>query len=466
MARPCNETVFFLVAFLLLLPVGVSCIQDPPHGGQVSLDKNEIGTESNLSTGDFELTRIDFNCTYYATFQSHNQKVIQNDNGIFLTYLVDYEDEAPWPGNWSLLRSIDGGKSFQTIYRSPTVGSKTACLETDEDNNILALCSDESDPKYPFLFFRFLAERNYTDPEISRIDFAASGKYAMAYDGTTGKAFVFNHYGKLFMMNATDGRYIRRRQVVDFSGDNATTQYPHLFMDETGVLHHAWTTQHKGEYLYWDIHYIYSPDRGETWHRADGKLLKTPIIPDDTGPATQIILPDEYEYHTWLSNMVVKNGKVHFAYLAQTPEPRQHYVRLDSETGVIDRRIQPSWSGGNISIRGLDGFFVTGPGSAPLYYISLVDWRYVGVLVSHDNGETWEDLGRSPELPHSIYSIGGFRQVTDDDFLIGSFTNQYGTRGDPYFFRVKVQEAGILLAEIIGASICLSIGWLLPWRRD
>jgi len=102
-----------------------------------SLSQDPLGQHTLLGDGDdpaFELTPIDTNCTYYATFQSHNQKVVQNANGIFMTYLLDYTDVAPWPGTWRLVRSTDGGTTFQVVYTSPLVGSKTACIETDEDN--------------------------------------------------------------------------------------------------------------------------------------------------------------------------------------------------------------------------------------------------------------------------------------------------------------------------------------------
>ena len=38
-------------------------------------------------------------CHMYATFQSHNQKVVQNRNGVFLSYISRY-DESAEPGRW------------------------------------------------------------------------------------------------------------------------------------------------------------------------------------------------------------------------------------------------------------------------------------------------------------------------------------------------------------------------------
>jgi len=421
-----------------------------------------VGSAASGNLSEVQLIRVDENCTYYATFQSHNQKVLQNENGIFLTYLVDYEDVAPWPGYWRLMRSTDGGQTFEEVYTSSIVGSKAACIETDQASNVYALCGNGSDRNRPFLIFRFSAERNYTDPEIWRLNNAESGKYCMFY--YRGKLFIFNHYGKMLVMNATDGRLLRWKQVVEPMGGYAQTQYPHLFVDEDGTLHHAWTTQKIGEYLYWDIHYAQSRNGGKSWQRADGTRLYCPIKPDNSGKADEIVLPDEFEYHTWLSNMIVKNGKVHFAYLAQTPQAREEYVRIDLGTGRIDKRAQ-GWSGETISIMGLDGFFATGPGTSPLYFVGRTNSSRIGVIVSYDNGDTWHDWAVSGPVPNNIYSIGGFREITTDDCLIGSFTNQYGKRGDPYFFKVKVAEGPLPLGAILvfgfvgGSSLSRITAW-------
>ena len=439
---------------LSIPPAVVSRIVAP--FGQPRLQEAEDGSS-------FELTQIDSNCTYYATFQSHNQKVVQNDNGIFMTYLVDYKDVAPWPGAWRLVRSTDGGSTFQVVYTSPMVGSKAPCIETDGDDNILAVCADETDPMGPFLFHRFLASNEYKDPQITKINQAASGKYSMMY--ASGKVYLFNHYGKLFTINATSGRLISWKQVVEFSGQNATTQYPHVFIEQGGRLHHAWTTNHKEKYLYWDIHYTSSPDEGASWYKADGSRLYCPILPDQSGKADQIILPDEFEVHTWLSNMIAKNGKVHFAYLAQTTPPRQHYVRIDLASGQIDDRIFPEWRGETISIMSLDGFFATGPGTSPLYYIGRANQTHIGALVSHDNGNSWHDLALSAPIANGIYSVGGCRFITQDDYIIGSFTSQYGSRGDPYFFKINVDEGGMAWLPAIVLVAVLGPGSLVRFRE-
>src|SRR5262245_46659576 len=58
----------------------------------------------------FDVVKVDDVVTAYATFQSHLQKVVENQYGIFMTYIYSTEPSAH--GTWRLVRSIDRGKSW------------------------------------------------------------------------------------------------------------------------------------------------------------------------------------------------------------------------------------------------------------------------------------------------------------------------------------------------------------------
>jgi len=383
------------------------------------------------------LTVLERNCHMYATFQSHNQKVVQNRNGIFLSYLTHY-DESTERGRWVLAHSADGGATFRTVHAMDIVGAKPPAIETDGDGNLMVAGEDGSVSDRKIYYFRLLAEENYRRPVTNtRLPCGSLSKFAMEYDAVSGTVYLFNHYGGLYVIDALTGNH-RQVQVMNFKGAVASTQYPLLYLDRDRVLHHAWTTQHMQKYLYWDIHYARSADRGDTWTRADGSLLETPFAPDHSGPADQIILPDEFEAHTWLSSMMPRNGKVHFAYLAQCPEPRQHYVRLDPATGKIDRNVHPRWEAGGLSINNLDGFFASrrDDPSSPLYYVSRANFRHIAALASSDEGETWRAVDSSGRQEGGIYSVGGCREVTPEGYILGTFTLQEGKRGDACFFSI------------------------------
>jgi hypothetical protein len=198
------------------------------------------------------------------------------------------------------------------------------------------------------------------------------------------------------------------------------------------VLHVAWTTSLPDKYLYWDIHYMQSPDGGATWRKMDGAPLTVPVVADDTGPADRISLDDEFEIHTWLSSFAVCGGKAHFLYLAQGQPPRQHYMRYDlaSAKREIDRAA-PTLKGETIELAGLDGFFASGKDR--IYCIGHTPDSRVGCLVSDDNGQTWRDHALSDKVD-AIYALGGCRDVTADGAIIGSFTSNAEATGSRVFF--------------------------------
>jgi hypothetical protein len=70
------------------------------------------------------------------------------------------------------------------------------------------------------------------------------------------------------------------------------------------------------------------------------------------------------------------------------------------------------------------------------------DQGRIAALVSRDRGTTWQDLART-ETPHRPYAIGGYRLVTEDGWLVGTFTEQGATEpataqdSRVMFFRIR-----------------------------
>jgi hypothetical protein len=384
-----------------------------------------------------ELTRVDDEAIGYATFQSHNQKVVSNRHGIFLTHLRT-RNQAYTAQTWRLSRSTDGGQSFATVHEA-THATNPPVIETDDDGNVYLVRVDFSDGSA--YLHRFLADRQFREPIITEIPGAAAGKYAMFLDPQRQQLYFFAHNNS-FHVIGLDGTVHRSLRLLR-PGPNAVLQYPLLSLGRDGTLHAAWTTQKHGKYLYWDIHHMLSSDAGDRWYHLDGTPLTPPVIADQDGGALRITLEDEYDVHTWLSCFLVKGGKIHFMYQAQTKPSRQHYVRYDIASGKRDQHRQPEFRGTSVQIRGLDGFFATRTTSAdsPLYCVGHDQGR-VACLVSKDNGDTWQDYARTEEV-FSLYSLGGCRQTTEDDDIIGTFTDQAGSnlttdrKSKVYFFRIK-----------------------------
>ena len=384
---------------------------------------------------EVRLTVLDAEAAGYATFQSHNQKVASNPRGIFTTHLRS-RNEAFTAQQWRLSRSVDGGAAFETVYESVDATNPPA-IETDAAGNLYLVRSDFVDGSASL--YRFPAGEDFSQPSVSRIPGGSAGKYCMNLDEARGRLYYFTWGRSLFVLGL-DGTVLERHQLT-VDGDNAGAQYPLSFLDPSGVLHAAWTTLQHGVYMYWDIHYMASDDGARSWRRMDGTPLQIPVRVDDTGPTDRVTLDDEFEIHSWLSNLIVKDGKAHFAYAAQAESWRQHYVRYDLATAARDVDLYPTFEGEEIRLASLDGFFASRAAlpEAPLYYVSRAGGR-LGCLASDDNGESWYDYAVSEES-FNAYSIGGARELTADGAIVGTFTDFRLADGrdvsQVHFFRIQ-----------------------------
>ena len=396
--------------------------------------------EKSTGLAKVELCCVDDETVGYATFQSHNQKVVSNGHGIFITH-IRTRNQPYTAQTWRLSRSTDGGRTFSTVHEA-THATNPPVLETDDEDNIYLIRPDFQDG-HAYLY-RFFARDEYREPAVTQIPGGSAGKFAMYLDRTRKQIYYFAH-NNTFHVTGFDGK-VRKMSQLCQAGANAVLQYPLLNMDLDGTLHAAWTTQKHGKYLYWDIHHMLSPDGGASWRNLDGQALLPPVKADDSGSAMRITLDDEFEFHSWLSSVLVKDGKVHFLYLAQTDPPRQHYTRFDVATGTRDLDIQPELRGREIRLQGLGGFFATRSGRVgSALYVLLPDEDHVACLVSHDNGQSWRDFARSEETFH-IYSLGGSREIGRDGQIMGTFTDQQGSNLTPdrkskvYFFKIKAGD--------------------------
>jgi hypothetical protein len=371
----------------------------------------------------------------YATFQSHNQKVVCNERGIFLAYLRT-RNEAYTAQTWRLMRSEDDGETFSVVYEA-VHATNPPVIETDGQNNIHLVRVDLVDNNA--YYYRFLATNNYENPEVTTIPGGAAGKYTLMLDAPRNQLYFFSHNNSFHVLGL-DGTLLQSFNLLT-GGEHAVLQYPLLGLADDGELFAAWTTVKHNAYLYWDIHALRSTDAAQTWRDLAGKAVDLPVIADDTGPATRISGDDEFEVHTWLSSFAVKQEKLHFMYLAQTVPPRERYIRYDAETGARDVDIAPVFGGETLQIQALDGFFAH-TADGPLFATGSHAGK-VTCLRSGDNGATWHDHAQS-EKAYNVYAFGGCRAVTRDGYILGTFTDQAGSNTSEerssklYFVRIPV----------------------------
>jgi hypothetical protein len=390
-------------------------------------------------------TTIDSNATVNATFQSTNQKVLQNQYGIFITYLHSYQVIDNSESNtWRLARSQDGGQTFTTIFES-TNNTRAPVIETDSNGTIYLIRNGDEGGTQDSYLYRFTPANNFSNPTITKIPGAPCDKCAMVIDEARSQLYYFQQLGN-FTVVGLDGTVKANYKVVKDGtsplalsqfNDQTTLEYPLLYLDN-GTLYAAWTSQLVHIYLYWDIHFMLSKDGGVTWQKPNGTVLSIPVAADESGPTDRITLDDEFTVHTWLSTFLVKNGKAHFVYQAQTTPPREHYVRYDLATARIDKNFYPDFGGETIKFNYLDGFCASRADITEIYCMSKDANDKIGVVYSSDNGDTWHDYAQSASGTNGAYSIGGSRSITSDGYIIGTYTQSWLSPPTVQFFKIKI----------------------------
>ncbi|HUD20013.1 MAG TPA: dockerin type I domain-containing protein [Patescibacteria group bacterium] len=398
----------------------------------------------------------------YATFTSNNQKVISNQYGIFITYQYSAGDASYLNIIWRLARSTDGGKTFTTIYES-TDPTNPPTIETDSQGIIYLIRNDHTEQGRSAYLYRFYPEKDFKNPTITTIpDAGFSGKFGMILDESRHQIYYAKHNPMFMFTIGLDGT-VKRKTLINTDGV-AFANYPQFTMDEHNNLYLAWVTNKGSNANYRSIHVIKSLDGGVTWRKLDGTTLTLPVVADETGPTDMLIFHSELTGSSWLSSFIVKNNKIHFVYntwdLNNGTWIRgpQYYARYDLTTGQRDKFIEGTWKGETLAISNSSAVCATDRADtqSPIYCTSADKDRRMVTLVSYDNGDSWHDFAVSapfppdPQFPalnndnyENIYSIGGYRSITSDGMIIGTFTELSGVLHDAriHFFKISLNPS-------------------------
>lgn len=450
--------------------------------------------QAHSTTQQFSLTKVADVATGYGTFQSHNQKIVQNAYGLFMTYL--YSRDVSSKGTWRLARSLDGGTTWGTIWIG-TASASPPILETDAHGSIYLIHSDDAHQGWQTLavnqndgnatFYRFDPEKSFTNPIVTLIPRGSASKFASVWDEAQQRLYYMTFWSipdidgvpiPNFFALSRDGIVLSRKQLTQIpNGAISNLQYPHLEIDGT-TLYVAWTTNLLAaapyERHYRAILYIFSEDGGETWHAPGGidalnrpiKVeLNIPIVGDETGPAQMVnegkgedvacygttnsppTTPDCYS--NWLWSFVSKGGFLHFAYRHESSPAIQHYMRFSPTSGIRDINTT-SWQAndGPTTLFSPSGFFATDPAaSTPLFSVAQSSAGNLAVLSSSDLGASWQEHAVSDvvaPLGYEWYAISGNRRLTKTGDIIGHVTatpfSQTPTPPAVYFFRVPAVD--------------------------
>jgi hypothetical protein len=448
------------------------------------------------------LTPLDANSTTgYATYGGHNQKVVVNQYGIFVSYLHKGNGDMNQT-QWRLQRSVDGGATFTTVDQSPDVGlpqteaTYPPVLETDSAGNIYMIRASAGTNEGPAAnaYLRvYSASTNFAPPSTQfTIQYGAAQKFAMVLDEARGRIYYAAHtfHGGSahvdpdgsnstlwFFIIGLDGTPIHnyrltRRCLPDAPTNPPTppkpcesynSSYPQLALDDQGDLYVAWANVRgtsSGDYSHYSTHVMRSHNGGSDWETLSGAAVTLPAIADNSSTVTMINddTPVELTGSKLLWGMRVKQGKLHFAY-RNSDTNEQHYVRFDTGTGLKDLNVT-SLGGTTIKLNSLDGFCTAA--NKPDDTVYCVGRREenpgeagdsIAVVASYDNGQTWQDYASTGEFGIFPFGITGPREIRDGH-IVGMFTlGGSGGRNIVHFFRIpvkhRVQPAGVTVSAAV-----------------
>ena len=430
--------------------------------GLFRVEATGSGRRETPATG-MELTLVDEDAIGYASFQSHNRKVVATSDGIFITYnkraSSSYNNQT-----WRLVRSTDGGATFQVIFEGDHSGH-TPPLEADSQGRLYVITTHYS-PNLPLGEARVLRfERGANTPTtIAILANGYSGKMCAVFDQSQNSLFVScgrsgDRDNTLFVI-AADGVLTRAVPLFTYhQGQHAFFHYPHLDIGESGSLAFAWTTSPYPEYYphfgYWSIHGMRSLDAGANWRKFDQTSLALPFFADDTGPSDRITADDEFTRDPFLGSMMEHQGKTHFVYWRDGQPQEQMYVRINNQSGareVVRSGVCDAWANTLTGFdAGFDGAFSRVKGGNRLFLTTSIEGQTrLAIAATEDNGDSWREYALADTRfmrgkYHGVYSVSPARETTPDGWLIGVFTRleanseSFFERGSGklYFFRAR-----------------------------
>ena len=208
-----------LLTLTIILTFAVdSVLSDPP-------------SQDDQRQSTIELTLVDNQTIGYATFQSHNQKVVSGPWGVFITYIrqsnANYTTQE-----WRLAHSVDGGKSFATVL-ADTGATSDPALETHQQGTLFFARPDFKDGN------AYLSRINSlgVQPVTTTLAGGSAGKYCMVLDAPRKQLYFFAHNGS-FHMVGVDGQ-VRYTTQLFANGKCASLMYPHLTLGREGTLYAA-----------------------------------------------------------------------------------------------------------------------------------------------------------------------------------------------------------------------------------
>lgn len=399
-------------------------------------------TTTPSSTPANSVTAFDTGVPYYATYQSHNTRMVYVPGvGIVLGYLHSWsggQSASTDTGDVRVIFSSDNGASWTTLLDVSISGHSPPSMEVDSAGNVYAFVVNTWTATGAWMY-KFPAGNyaNYTRYTIGGGE-ANTGKFATAYDPYNNHLYYVRGDESggpfaLYTIDPSTGSVLQYLNML--TNDPANTTFPHypniyVANDGSGLTLLAWTnTLYSNGSSYYDIHYLVSPDHGQSWIGKNGAISSSsyPIDGTASGPSFSLMDPSEYNTSTyrWLSNVYAQDGKLFFVY---SGNPGFWLRRVDWATRTGDL-----WLGGSNGVCGdttclnnLSALFSgAGTSGSRIFLTSAPTDDNIATLSSDDDGATWHLYATTPgETWGWPYALSGSHRLGPNGEILGAFTSQ------------------------------------------
>jgi hypothetical protein len=368
---------------------------------------------------------INPNTIGFASFQSHSQRCVRNQYGLFFTYWTKWYTDDEW--DYVLEGSTDEGRTKTLIYTGKS-WNEPPSLETDSSGNLYLFNNDTISTVKVY---------KYTASAGAPVLFASiagltAHKHTSCIDEANNR--LYHYMLNVFTeINFTTGAIVSQTTILQ-DGPNAGAEYGHITCDPSGNVYLAYTTSVPNMntgYIEWR----WLVRRGGVWEKADGTNLTLPAVSDNTG-STEVIEAVEGVVSKWLSGWIYANEMLHAVGWTDQATPQQRYHTINPNTAALTNT--DNFILGTASEAYADGAFIrsapdgTAASPQPIYFVSVLDHKLTSVE-STNNGVAWSGLEQSDQyLEDRHYSICPFREVYGGK-VYGIYTNPSSKTPAQYF---------------------------------
>ena len=360
-------TLFGLIAGLLIAALVLVLVLTGRHptssGGAVTPARSDsLTTSPATARNSLVVTKLGSatgDASFYNTFGPWDQHVVYDGAyGVFAVYhTTENEEQDPGChcGYFRVVRSLDGGSTWTTVYDSQTDGTlvQDPAIDKDASGNIYVtgnVYNASVGGGWQTNIWRFRAGSFSSTPQHTLVNYGSS-KYSMIYDPARNQIdlglWLWGSRPNFVAINASTLSVVKTVNLFKLRTPNYDdAEYPNLAIGPSGQVLFGWSTvdavlwnNGAGTQNYYDAHFLVTTDGGATWDGPNGQVT-LPIYGSDSNSYEVVNAQDPAEFEPYgsssykgnwnmLDTLLWNDNGVDAAYMGYIPQNHVSFARLD-----------------------------------------------------------------------------------------------------------------------------------------